>query len=140
MRHVSNDGSLYQKTTGSYLGRGDDKRQLVTVSAHQFSESLRDLGGLVQTTVLGKGFEEVLSDLVGLTVDLQGGEDTFHLGTTVNSGVLQEALEGSILLNGLREGLEILLNSIKGVLTSGSGVQGSSITTIKTEKGDGGLT
>lgn len=129
-----------QKKKKTYLGRGDNKRQFVTVSTHQFSESFRDLGSLVQTTVLGEGFEEVLSDLVGLTVDLQGGENTFHLGTTVNSGVFQEALEGSILLNGLREGLEVLLNSLKGVLASSSGVKGSSITTIKTEEGDGGLT
>lgn len=110
------------------------------MSTHQFSKSLRDLGGLVQTTILGKGLKEVLSDLVGLTIDLQGGENTFHLGTTVNSGVLQETLEGSILLNGLREGLEVLLNSFKGVLASGSGVKGSSVTTVKTEKGDGSLT
>ena len=103
------------------------------------SKSFRDLGGFVQTTVLGESLKEVLSDLVGLTIDLQGGEDTFHLGTTVNSGVFQEALESSILLNGLRESLEILLNGIERVLTSGSGVESSSITTIKTEKGDRSL-
>jgi hypothetical protein len=103
------------------------------------SKSFRDLGSFVQTTVLGKSLEEVLSNLVGLTIDLQGGKDTFHLGTTVNGGVFQEALKSSILLNGLRESLEIFLNSIKRVLTSGGGVEGSSITTIKTEKGDRSL-
>jgi hypothetical protein len=134
--------SLLKKNQSNhaYLGRGNNERQFVTVSTHQFRESFNNLGGLVQTTILGQSLKEVLGDFTGLTSLLQGGNNTFHLDSTVDGRVFQESSERGILLNSLVKSLEVLFNSFKNVLTSSSSVKSSSITTVKTEKSNRGLT
>jgi hypothetical protein len=109
------------------------------VSTHQFREGFNDLGGLVQTTVLGQSLEKVLGNFTGLTSLLQNGNDTFHLDSTVDGRVFQESFERIILLDGLVKSLEVLFNSFKNVLTGSSSVKSSGITTIKTEKSNRGL-
>jgi hypothetical protein len=48
-------------------------------------------------------------------------------------------LERRILLNSRVKSLKILLNSLEGVLTGSGSIKSGSITTIETEKGNGGL-
>lgn len=123
----------------NYLGGGDDERELVAVSAHELRVGLEDLGGLVETAVLGKALEEVLGQSVGLAGLVKEGLDTLGLLLARNGGVGKEVLDSNILGDDGLNLLQVTLNGIERVLTGSSGVQGRRVATVQGEQGKRGL-
>lgn len=106
------------------------------MSAHQFSVSVEDLGGLIKTAVFIQYFKEVLGQSVHIASLGEKSLDTISLGLTGDSGVFKEGLNSLVLADEVLELSKIAFNGIKRVLTNSSGIKSSSVTTIKTEKSD----
>jgi hypothetical protein len=109
------------------------------VGAHQFTIGFDDLASLRETAVFSEGFEKVFSQVVSLARLGQERADAFLLFLEGDGGVFQKGAESLILGYEAIEGLEILFDSIESVLTSGSNVKSSGVTTIKTEEGERSL-
>lgn len=121
-----------------YLGGGDGDLDLTAVGAHQGTVGVNDLDGIVETTVLGQGIEEVL----GQVVVLAGSEqllNTSLLLDTVDGGVLEELTELGVLLDNALDSLQVGLDGIQSLLLGGSGVEGSGVATLDSVEDSGDL-
>jgi len=121
-----------------YLGGGDGDLDLTAVGGHQGTVRVDDLDGIVETTVLSQGIEEVL----GQVVVLAGGKqllDTLLLLDTVDGGVLEVLAELGILLDNALDGLQVSIDNIQSLLLVSGSEQGGGVTALNSVNDSGDL-
>ena len=121
-----------------YLCGGDGDLDLTTMSAHQGAVRVNDLDGIIETAVLSQGIEKVLGQVIVLASS-EHLLDTALLLNTVDSGVLKEITQLGVLLNDTPDLLQVVLDSVQGLLLGCCSVQGGGIATVNAVKDKGDL-